>query len=580
MCYSRCVKPDCSPTGTNSLQEDSSSRLLASSPLQSQAPNRNPFVASESILSSSSMALRNNNNLPDKSISNNNNNNSRAITLTEVRPVNHLWPTEKCDTMLDMKFQWLVKLCWVLSTLLGVILCAILYMCLNLSQRSKSSRSNNTTGDNKRTSSNRTNIGKLNSQRNKTLDGNHSNLMGSTKINQVIYSPPIQTENITWEGAQTSLNNPNENHHHHLVNQMRDDNNNIYLAKQQQQQLMFANSLNLIPNQHQSSHYLVLGRSAELANGFGSGSGHPVKQPLAARVKRRRSIGSSMAPGYRGQNDSSDKSASYHLNGTGTTATTNSMQAARFLLASQRAKSRSQTTIYYDQGQDPFQTIPFNNYSHGSNNANHHSNYQTSDSENSNRVYLASEFAGTEVYGMPTAAATARTPLESRLQTFAINQNTDELSVTHSMPQEEVAHMVIPTSGANNHSPPSNTTGTNNSRQDMSRKQQGLRTSHLKGSSFIAPPQVETIQVQAARKPISQPQQQQPISQFDPQNSRQLIDLIQHKHRQQMEEANLTAANLQTSEMFLEIQRQRQQQNAPQNTPDQRNPLNGRPPWR
>lgn len=147
--------------------------------------------------------------------------------------------------------------------------------------------------------------------------------------------------------------------------------------------------------------------------------------------------------------------------------------AAGQLKQDQRVKSKSQTTIHYEQSQDPFKAVPFNYL--GSGNLSMNNPQQQQHLRQHQQVVVMAP----QMNGYPTV----------------MNGN-----------EQFEANQLVPNSAGWR---PANNQQVNNQMYQQ------------------------------------QPQQQQLIdSQFDPQNSRQLIDLIQQKHHQQLASASQTVASL------------------------------------
>lgn len=358
---------------------------------------------------------------------------------------------DKCDMMLDLKFQWLLKLSWILSILLILMFCTVFYLCLALGTKtSKSSRA---------TSSSRSS---------KARDKRKSTRTINNPSKQVL---PDQTasswSSLTAPTSTTTTTTTNNNINQDELIKIRE--NNSFLAQQNHQHMMLANYLAKNgykqQEQHQMSDFdqpqqqsLVLGRS--MVSSFNDSC--PNKQQ---QVRRRRSIGSSVAPNI---------------------AQTNKQASSSKLNQNQKSKSKSQTTIHYAQNQDPFTTIPFSYINSG----------YYSDGPDSQK-FCQEHFAQNQ---------------GSYLNNNQLNYPIDE---SISLPPENGQANLA---SANNNS--------------ISYRQQDLVDQHGRWEKQDL-------------STSNQIEQQQPLnSQFDPQNSRQLINLIQHKHWQQIEQANRTAATI------------------------------------
>lgn len=313
-----------------------------------------------------------------------------------------------------------------------------------------------------------------------------------------------QSESMSW--TATSGSNSDTVEEKHLIDSMRDDNS--YLVKQQHQRLLLANGL-IAPENHEID--LVRQQQQQLNGQKGienlpmiSSAHQPVFGRSAInqleRMKRRRSIGSSMVLAR--------KSAMDKTVGKASTSSNNVHFDER-----QRAKSRSQTTIYYGQSQDPFKAIPFC----------------------SNQSGYLSDGANINAGAQRSVAA----------PTIQAVYDTD----SNSYSQGNRHHIVYP----------SNTIGAaclikHNNRWASNRLHEGAPK---------PPPPPPTRAHLMSAQPTQHAEAHQKLhpsshgahltSQFDPRhNSRQLSDLIQQKHQQHMEQASLTKASLQNSAATLD----------------------------
>lgn len=297
-CANRCSRSDCSSmTPTPVGQQHTAAQHL-----------RN-FIASESIVSP---VLR-----PASS--------SDPAKLTD--PISS-WVSQRCDAMLDMKFSWMVRLCWLLTALLIVTICVIIYLSYQLYQRAAS------------------------------LDRQLS------KRRTLARASGNQSLRSTVRSHRTA---PNRDNNNSLLTKVYE--NNSFLAEQNKQlilanQFLSNNQTSGFSQQAQAELQqpiaipgpVVVGRSSGYESSFSTG--HMARRhQVEAQLKGRRSIGSSMAmlvpPGL-----------------------ADPTKRDRYLGASQRLKSRSQNTIHYDQDQDPFKAISFN--------------YQDTNNNNGNSGYLYS----------------------------------------------------------------------------------------------------------------------------------------------------------------------------------------------
>lgn len=397
-CANRCARFDCS-TGS----ESSNGHLTTST----RHGGSRGISASESIVAP---VLRPNEPPPSGS-------SGRSVELA----TNGWTTTERCDYLLDLKFQWLAKICWALVILLMAMFCTSYCLCLALN-KNKSGKSKQPVSANRRAS------------RSRPSSSSTREILYPTQSSLNLSGESHLSAPSSWSaGAQVAEAE---------LNKIRDD--NVYLGEQHQELMLadlLAKSAQTIDRKQQHrpqvepQQIMVLGRSAAPFNTL-TNQNH--NEPLEVRVKRRRSIGSSMAVAAPFESQRNIQQASdWHRGGK--------------LDASQRAKSRSQTTIHYEQGQDPFKAVPFSYLNNG----------YISDGAASQRVYLGSGSGAVDVYGIT--------------------------------------------------------------------------------------PQSHQVAMDAQQFAMPTPKSQAPqlSSQFDPQNSRQLIDLIQHKHRQQMAQADQTAAIMQ-----------------------------------
>jgi len=403
---SRCPRLDCSTMAGN--QDAAQARV---SSLLNQASRG--FVASESILSPISKPS----------------NESLAAKLAETT---NSWLGERCDFMLELKFDWLLKLCWILAGLLLLTFLVAFYLCLNLNKSQAQRRQ---------------------PQRE---DSTNKSTRSSKKI---LYSHSDPAEKSSWSAEMQA------------GEELNDDIGQDGTTKQHQQMLF----TNVVPEDFSTREANISKQEQSLRGRSIESFGRSQRREMQALVKRRRSIGSANLATlpHEFQQRSSHQN---HVGGK--------------LDAGQKLKSRSQTTIYYEQGQDPFKTMPFSYINNG----------YMSDSTLSQHVYLGANSGAVDVYGI---APQPQQFTNLRHQSFQSPQNN---TICQSIPLD------------NQFSAPQQLA----LRQDISRQP---RWSNLK-SNLVAPPLNTDSNNNQSRK--------QPSSQFDPQNSRQLIDLIQHKHRQQI----------------------------------------------
>lgn len=288
-CANRCTRPDCSVPVPQASQPAAAQQL------------RN-FITSESVV-------------------------SPVLRPASVDPTKTLsdplasWVTQRCDAMLDLKFQWLARLCWLLCAILIATICVIVYLCTRLYRKSKQ-------------------LQRQASSKSRSL----SRSLGSHSMRSTIRSHRAQQMSDTDD----------------MLSKVYE--NNSYLAEQNKQ-LILANHLlssnhgaNVAfaqsdANARSMAAPVVMGRKAggyESSFSTGQTSQGVSRQQLDPRMIGRRSIGSSMAvlvPRF------------------------DSVKHERLLDPNQRMKSRSQTTIHYDQNQDPFKAISFS-YNDANNNNN------------------------------------------------------------------------------------------------------------------------------------------------------------------------------------------------------------------
>lgn len=185
-----------------------------------------------------------------------------------------------------------------------------------------------------------------------------------------------------------------------------------------------------------------------------------------------------------------------------------------------KLKSKSQTTIYYEQGQDPFKAIPFNSGGH-----------------------VADYPSDNQSIRLPRKHYTDQGPnIQPRLYSYMDGQQPP------------------PNDGDFIHNQQA---GTQRLWSDFEPQSLPVLTNKYQANDLFVPNESEdrcrqqmwpTESITAEKPSLSlgnhPPNQQEQhnrlsASQFDPQShSRQLIDLIQHKHREQMAQASRTAATL------------------------------------
>lgn len=348
-----------------------------------------------------------------------------------------------------------------------------------------------------------------------------SAIKGTVSNKNIIYPPGNDSENFSWSDAATTTTTSARVEN---LDKIRED-NSILAKTQHHQQLLMPNHRVIMPTgpakqqQNEFGHQqLVLGRSV-VAENFGTQKNCKIDN--SQRIKRRRSIGSAVTipPNYNLRNVNNNNN-NYHpsqQNQNQSVLARHDIQTnfGRQLSAGQRAKSKSQTTIHYEQRQDPFETVPFsylnNGYLSDSNTSPHPT--QRPPPPQSYQLNDQNLLSPTEAYGvndhsqLASYQATAQVPMTECLNTHQSQLQYDS----------------------------SDRLSNQSNRQEVMRLQ---RWPNFK-SNHCPPPQTGAL---------SQQQQQQLDSQFDPQNSRQLIDLIQQKHRQQMAQANRTANFLATQQ--------------------------------
>lgn len=343
-----------------------------------------------------------------------------------------------------------------------------------------------------------------------------ANLLASSNKN------PLATTNPANLNTLVETNNPNNSRQYH-------SNNNNNIDPTHHQQTATANVTTANSNTNRPTGNLILGRSVDpsfggtqrIRSSHQNSSSDNNNNNNFSCIKRRRSIGSSAAPILM-QEQQWASNGRYR----GSLAPQQSVDDHRYCFDNiNRAKSRSQTTIHYDQNQDPFKTIPFNYLNAG----------YLSDGTTSRRVYLTNN---NDFIQQQTSSDDDQIMLDR--QDYLIYQR-NEQQKQH--PDESMSHSLPP---ENMHLQYQN----NNQRQQF-QDSHSKRWYNFNGpSNQIMQNDINNNMTQSRQKLVS--------SQFDPQqNSHQLIDLIQQKHRQQIEQANRTAASIshpETSEQVFNQQ--------------------------
>lgn len=298
-----------------------------------------------------------------------------------------------------------------------------------------------------------------------------------------------RSDSLSW--TATSGSNGDAVDETRLIDAARDDNS--YMVKQQHQRLLLANSLAAheqdqdfvsrqqlqqqqncltLDNNHRIIHQPVIGRSA-------------IDQ--LERMKRRRSIGSSMVLA---RQSSVNKPAGKTL------PSSNNVHFDD----RQRAKSRSQTTIYYGQSQDPFRAVPFN-----------------------------SNQSSTNLTGYLSDGTSMVNPTQQR-STRAVRAPPFITEIYPDYDNRQDRH---------HPSHPSNTINT--VYLDADRGNRWSLTNEHRNAPPPPPSRTHLLPSHHAVGGIKS------TCQFDPRNStQQLSDLIQKKHQQHIEQANITKASLQS----------------------------------
>lgn len=406
------------------------------------------------------------------------------LQTTDLTALANLCDTSSPTLQYSSRLQWLVKLCIVLGVLFLMALSAALYLCfvLNKSKRDRGIKQR-----------------MLAKQNGIDLTSDPARPVSDSYV----IPSATQSESMSW--TATSGSNGDGVEEKHLIDTMRDDNS--YLIKQQHQRLLMANGL--IGSEDQELEFSRQQQQANVENQRML----PCNQQLVfgrsaidqlERMKRRRSIGSSMVLARKSVMDKhggkiSNSSNNVHFDDK------------------QRAKSRSQTTIYYGQSQDPFKAIPFCNTQSG---------------------YLSD--------GASINASAQRSTRNVAPSVMPELYNTDYN--THS--QRNQHHLAYP----------SNTIST----ACMVKHNNRWALKHHDNSVPMPPPPPppptrahllpsSSQHVESHRKLHMNSPNTHLISQFDPRhNSRQLSDLIQQKHQQHIEQANMTKASLQGSAATLD----------------------------
>lgn len=433
-CANRCSKSDCSapssaPTLTNGQQDPR------------QISFRSNMMTSESSLFPRFRSIAQDQLEP-------------LGTGTARQVADSSWPNESrvCDSMLDLKFKWLWRLCWILASLTSLMFIMVLYLCLVIRRKRHKSDS----GSNFR--------------------GPHSHFVQANER----YLPwhESRSSKSTSSGSDQATTNSSCIVAGSQLN---------YEQQQQQQQQHFHFG------QHRPVESLidqsapqgpVIGRSMDT---FGRAKKVPARGPTnePSLIRRRRSIGSSMQQNT-GASDLNYQQAKI------------SRQNQRKLDDSTRERSRSQVTIHYDQSQDPFKTNPFGGFI--------------------NSGYMSD------------GAAVHQSANENTLDAYEVLTGSRHEPMSYSIVKRPPSPAQMDHSDRLHHSTPM---GSISGQQPVLARPNEWSNRH----NF---------------SPVEQPAISG--SQFDPKNSRQLIDLIQQKHRNQLAQATLTAASMPLNGLLAELQ--------------------------
>lgn len=497
-----------------------------------------------------------------------------------------------CDPQLEVKFQWLARLCLILCLLTTVMFLVSFFLWLQLRRRKCQAKITNDqqaptksrTTDYKSSRSRQQRQKAFMSIKNKNkkpqLD-RKSSILAPDLHNQTVvsnwYEQPLRSHDSsatsTDDGATTNssyivISNQGtgdlapQSHHN-------DDSNGAFQHSgcQPTGQVQLSSAARSLETFGRQSSTQTLSRGREKP-----GAREAAKNPTATMsasnsslVKRRRSIGAAMGGelslGAQQQRAADMLTLVNEQNHQGQmisfrnhhSGTNRSAGTINYMDANGRAKSRSQVTIHYEQKQDPFKAIAF--ASLGAQFEPAHVAYTRGINDNSScrgeggeakcppptgpkpTDNLASEHKAARRVGARVLANDCQRSVASQHQSFNMNYETPD-----SEQQEPgVVHLVqaTPLDWLQNPIFYTTTTAQNpiNNKPKLEQQQMHLLEQQLIGSSSGA------------------------TSQFDPQNSRKLVDLIQQKHQSQLSHANLTASNLQQqSELLAELQQQQQQQ--------------------
>lgn len=483
--FSRCSRSDCS---TSSLLDSSSSST-------NHIVERKGFVASDSILAP---VFRSG--IQDK-----------LTPLNQISGMSSSATSDRCDAMVDLKFQWLVKLCWILISLVALMFCISFYLCIASDSSGRSSSKKSRSHGVKHLRSEKHQGAARKSTPPSTTQSQSSDQSAATTT----YLPKSQmsaadaTESLDnttdggWNSSSMALTEQQQQQQQEM-DQLRE--NNHFLANKQHMLLNdFLAAKNAIEEyEQQQQSRSILGRSEDT---FGR------RHQLGSQILRRRSIGGSAALLSQACMQDTETlpattTAGHHQR---------SDQVGGRLDPKHKLKSKSQTTIYYEQGQDPFKAIPFGAYLGAG--------------------YLSSDDQQKHYHTDATPETVPRQPRST--YTFMGDQ-----------------HSADPTNFTSHNNHQANTHWSTNfepqSLPMLNNNQQQFQDTFVLDNPRLTnhQPQLwtggdDTPMPVASQQPESRQSHQLSTSQFDPQShSRQLIDLIQQKHREQMSQANRTAASM------------------------------------
>lgn len=451
--YSRCSRPDCSTL--TSTRVDSPSVGQRGAPLLS---------VSESIVTPRLFKPKEEASAQEAS--------SAALQQQLHGPLKSV----ACDRALTVKLHWLVRICIILGFLLVALAIVAGYLCCQVR-------------DNKRQEV-KANCDEATSSSQQASKPSPQQRAETKMVEQQTHWPvDSQDEHAGYllQQQQQQLIDNRKAQQHYINQQQQQQQQQLqqYHQQIQQQQQYFPVETETIqtdptePSTFAISNRampqippVVVGRSLET---FGRLQRRPTKPSADHIVRRCRSIGgSSLVPQILDMQQQQQQQP----------MAANQPQAARLATSDRfdsdlRAKSRSQTTIFYEQGQDPFKTVPFS--------------------------YTRSGY------------------ISANEQARDLNNNSSDSISNYDL---LVGHQMRPP------------------HEEYGRREQRLSCGLLPMHHQVG---LQTLNSYAV------------TSQFDPQASRQLADMIQQKHRRQVEQAGLTAATIQAQNDIGSSQYQKHQ---------------------